>query len=139
MSNDNYKRKRCEHFVGAVSEYTAASAFLKNGFQVYWPSMHQDSVDFVAYKDGSFKRVQVKTATWTKSGKYKYLPCRTRLTKKYQDINPSELYDLLVVVAPDDRLWVIPAESIVSSNLCLDGTGPSDNRRKEWLKFQQVP
>lgn len=130
------KRNRFEHFTGAASEHFAASFFLKKGFQVYWPAIHQNSVDFVISGSKGFQRVQVKTATWIKSGHFRHLQCRTRLTKKYQDISPSELYDLLVIVSPDERLWVVPAGVITSSNLCLDGSGPRGNKRKDWLKFQ---
>lgn len=83
--------------------------------------MQQGPVDFVIDRRGSLLRVQVKTATWSKAGKNRYLQCRTRLTNKHQDIRPSELYDLLFVVAPAGRLWEIPAERIDSSNLSLDG------------------
>lgn len=88
------------------------------------------------HKDDTFVRVQVKVATWIKAGRHRYLQCRTRLTKKYQSIQPADLYDLLVVVAPDGRLWAIPAPAIKSSNLCIDGTGPKNAQRSSWFKYQ---
>jgi PD-(D/E)XK nuclease superfamily protein len=133
------KRHRSEHFTGAASEHFAASVFLQKGYQVYWPGMQQGAVDFVTYLDGEFRRIQVKTATWSTVGPFKYLQARIRLTKKYQDIKPSDLYDTIVIVAPDRRMWVIPANKVTSSNISVDGTGPSDKKRKTWQKYLMCP
>jgi len=128
-------RDRQEHFTGSASEHFAASIFLRNGIQVFWPALQQGAIDFVILEDTGFKRVQVKTATWIKSGNFKYLQVRTRLTKFHQDYSPKESYDLLVIVAPDKRVWAIPAETVTSSNLCLDGNCPNNSKRKKWTKF----
>lgn len=130
-------RESACHYIGAANEHLAATYFLAQKHQVYWPAMQQGAVDFVVFINGVFKRVQVKTATWNKSGPYKYLQCRTRLTKTHQGFKPSELYDLLVIVAPDGRIWVIPAEIVDSSNVCLDGDGPRALTRNRWQKFQK--
>lgn len=105
------------HYTGAVAEHTAAAYFLALGHQVYWPAVQQSCVDFVVFRDGSYQAVQVKTASWSKSGPHKYLQCRTATTNKYT----AGAYDLLVVVlAPD--IWIIPRSEIISTNLCLDGS-----------------
>lgn len=104
--------------------------------QVYWPAMQQGAVDFVVSKPEGLRRVQVKTATWNRSaGKHHYLQCRTRLTNKYQTAKPFELYDEFVVVSAR-YLWVIPANLIHSSNLCLAGTKPGYDD-SEWMSFRE--
>lgn len=106
-----------DHFKGAASELKAAEWFLSNNSQVYFPTVQQTAIDFVADYQG-FKSVQVKTATLNKSGGKSYLQCRTRLTNKYQDFKPSDLYDLLAVVY-NTELWIIPSKVIESSNISL--------------------
>lgn len=115
------------HFKGAAHEYTAATWFLSQGCQVYWPAVQQSHVDFVVDLHGSLKRVQVKTGTWNHSSPpYSYLQCRllpygTR--KQDARLKPSEMYDLLMVIS-DAGWWLIPSEEIQSTNLCLASTGP---------------
>jgi hypothetical protein len=123
---------RC-HYVGQANELLAASWYLQNNYQVYWPSVGQSSIDFVTYKT-AFTRVQVKTATWTQAGKYKYLQCRTRLTNRHQDRHPGEIYDELFVIS-GNRAWIIPSHLIQSSNISLGGTNPNYSR-SEWDKYQ---
>lgn len=114
------KSLRQEHYKGAANEHAAASWFLKRGFIVCWPFPQQSCIDFVVLKDKKFSTVQVKIATWSKTGNNKYLQCRTRLTNKYQNIKPSDLYDLMFIVCGND-CWIIPSEHIESSNISLSG------------------
>jgi hypothetical protein len=107
-----------EHYTGAATEMRAAAFYLKQGYQVYFPVVKQSHVDFVIEKAGRFQRVQVKTATWVRSGKHSYLQARTRLTNKHQEKEPADIYDLFVVVH-GSNLWEIPAGEIDSSNLSL--------------------
>jgi len=46
---------------GLIGEYLAAAVILEQGWQV--SMAQQDNVDMVAWKDGIFMRVQVKTST----------------------------------------------------------------------------
>lgn len=120
-----------EHFVGAASELSAAKYYLSRGNQVYFPVVQQGPVDFVVQSGDTLLKVQVKTATWSKSGGNKYLQCRTRLTNKYKDYLPKQLYDILFVVS-DIGYWEIPAELITSSNLSLANTG---NNKCQWNDY----
>lgn len=122
-----------EHYIGAKNEYLAASYYLGKGYQVYWPSMQQGSVDFVVEVQNNLFKVQVKTATWVKSGNGLYLQCRTRLTNKYQGFTASDLYDTLFIVGPDEQYWEIPSGLITSSNLSLKR---SSGRPTKWDAFQ---
>jgi len=123
-----------DHYTGALSELKAQQFYLSEGCQVYVPVVQQGWVDFVVDKDG-LKKVQVKTATWVKSGKYSYLQCRTRLTHKYKDTQPKDRYDILLIIF-EDRVWEIPAEEIDSSNLSLDTTNYNSNAGYRWTKYE---
>lgn len=125
-----------DHYTGAVSELVAQQWYLARGCQVYVPVVQQGWVDFVV--DDPIKgllKVQVKTATWTKSGNYHYLQCRTRLTNKYQAVLPEDMYDVLVIIH-SDRLWEIPADEITSSNLSLDTTNKNSRSDFRWSKYE---
>lgn len=122
---------RPEHFTGSLSELKAACYFLRLGRQVFFPVVQQGPVDFVVEDGPNLKRVQVKTATWSKTGKNRYLQARTRLTNKYQDFLPRELYDILFVVS-DLGNWMIPSEVIESSNISLANTGKNECQWEEY-------
>lgn len=119
------------HFIGASNEMRAASYYLKQSVQVYFPVCQQSAVDFIIERDNKLLKVQVKTATWSKSGKYKYLQCRTRLTNEHQNIKPSELYDILFVVG-ENWMWEIPSHLVTSSNISLLNTG---RNKVQWMEY----
>lgn len=123
-----------DHYTGAISELKAQQFYLAEGYQVYAPVVQQGWVDFVVDKCG-LKKVQVKTATWIKSGNHSYLQCRTRLTNKYKDVHPQDMYDILVIIF-EDRVWEIPAEVIDSSNLSLDTTNLGSTTDYRWAKYE---
>lgn len=43
------------------AEYLAKAFFSKNGYTVYSPDSHDNAFDFIASKDGLYRRVQVKS------------------------------------------------------------------------------
>lgn len=124
-----------EHYIGCANEYKAAAYYMFNGGQVYWPSVQQTNVDFVVELKGKLKKVQVKTATWTKSGNHSYLQCRTRLRNKYQDAKPSDMYDILFIIYRN-RYWEIPASKIDSSNLSLCTTNFKTKKQNKWHSYE---
>ena len=123
---------RPEHFKGTQSEYLAASYYLKNQCQVYWPADQHGPVDFIVENPfGDLDRVQVKTAYW----KGDYLQCRTKLTANPNDPRPWQLYDYLHVVA-DIGQWVVPAHLITSTNLSLASKRDTYRPRKDWSGYK---
>ena len=105
---------------GAVSELKAQQWFLENGYQVFTPVVQQGIADFVAYKDGVFSKVQVKTAYTMDSGGYNYLLVRLgrtgrqgrhTCTRTYDISNPDDCFDVLFVVY-EDQLWFVPNDVI---------------------------
>lgn len=114
----------------------AATYYVSLGLQVYWPHIRQGPYDFVVDKPNGLWRVQVKTACWVGSGKFKYLQCRTRATNPEQ-YGPNAKDDVLFVVVFGDEIWEIPAKLIDSSNLSLRGTNPDyGGTRWDGLKVQ---
>jgi hypothetical protein len=127
---------RPEHFKGASSELEAAKFYLDSGYQVYFPVTQQGPVDLVVDK-GRLLKVQVKTATWVTSGKNQYLQVRTRLTNKYQEKLPVDLYDILFVTS-NVGCWEIPSCLIKSSNLSLQNTGRNECQWNNYVVTRKI-
>ena len=81
--------------------------------------------DFIINKGNIFKKVQVKTATWSRSGKYKYLQCRVSNRNRYP--NPKyvvEDFDLIVFI-DGDNIWIADITEILGMNsVALMSTNP---------------
>lgn len=106
------------HSKGAWCEYLAAHHFLEQGYQVFWPSIQQGSVDFIVERGRRLDRMQVKKASWqgTPQNGNKYLQVvTTNNDKEYTD-----QYDFLVVVDDVKRIWIIPATQVNVKCLVLD-------------------
>ncbi len=107
---------------------------------MYWPAVQQSHVDFVVDVAGALRRVQVKTGTWSKTGKHKYLqarliPCGVR--KHAGVFDPTVLYDVLVLIT-DVGWWIIPSNVIDTTNISLASTGPKEYRRWDAYKVNQL-
>jgi hypothetical protein len=122
---------------GAANELKAAGWFLDQGGQVYWPSAQQSHIDFIADYQGSLRRVQVKTATWNRgSPPYAYLQCRVAPSNsplRGAAFDHTTRYDLLFVVHGSE-FWLIPADCLNTTNLCLRSTGPRN--KAPWDHFK---
>lgn len=91
---------------GAAAEYAVASWYLENGYQVWWPSIQQDSIDFLTSKAGKVSRVQVKVAQWLREKGNRAPGLRVTLqhgAKAYK----RTAFDLLAAV-DGDRIWIFP-------------------------------
>lgn len=116
-----------------MSEMRAASYYLSRGWAVFWPTIRISPVDLIVEKPDGLSRVQVKTATWIKSGAYSYLEARIRSYNK-QVHAQSGHYDT-IVVCHQEELWEIPSLLIHSSNICLRGTRPG-RKEEAWDKYK---
>jgi hypothetical protein len=124
-----------KHMKGAASELKAQQWFLENDYQVFTPVVQQGIADFIAYKDGVFSKVQVKTAYTMDSGDYNYLlvrlgrsqfsrgECRTRT---YDPSNPDDCFDTLFVVY-ENQLWFVPSDDIPDGKKTVYFNGPGRN------------
>lgn len=114
------------HYSGASAEYLAASWFLSQGYQVYWPSIEHGQTDFAICRHGRFQKVQVKKPSWSSSGPNEYL--RARLTNREGDKKyTEESFDLLALVDPETpRMWLFPASVVMgTTSISLDKRGPT--------------
>ena len=120
------------HFKGAESELKAQVWFLNNEYQVFTPVVQHGIADFVAFKDGVFYKVQVKTAHDVVSTGKSYLQVRlgrstqTRSGPKTRTYNDSEddRFDILFAVK-DDRYWCIPSDQLPEGKKTIYFTGGS--------------
>lgn len=114
-----------DHLTGLSSELYAASWFSRKGWEVYFPLATQSRCDFLVETKGAYKKVQVKTASWSKSGKFKYLQVRLSsqgpTKRKFYDETD---FDYIVFV-DYPRIWVAPFSEIEGkTSICLDSTNP---------------
>ena len=126
METQLQKQSR-NHMKGARHELLAATYYLQQGFNVYWPSCQHSGVDFIVETASGLKRVQVKTAYWTTSnGWAPRLMCMVRNTTKkgkIKHVRPRAcaVYDILFAVGPSsDRtrttFWEIPSSALHNSH-----------------------
>lgn len=117
------------HQNGSVAELTAATFMVKRGYDVYFPITINPKADFIATKDDETLKVQVKKASWSRTGNFKYLQVRVigKLKGDYQRVYKLNDFDVLMVVDSDtDRIWYIPVEEVVGrTSLYLDTTNPN--------------
>lgn len=72
------------HITGLSNELKVANYYASLGYDIYWPLGTQSRCDFIVDKyDHLPKKIQVKTASWSKSGDAKYLQCRLISRNKY--------------------------------------------------------
>ena len=109
---------------GLRSELKAAEYYVSEGYALYWPMVTQSRCDFVVEKEGLFKKIQVKTGTWSKAGAYKYLQVRLKTRNRLSTSYTEGDFDEIVFVS-DDSLWVAPWRDISDLvSVCLLGTKP---------------
>ena len=107
------------HLKGAANELQAQQWFLENDYQVFTPVVQQGIADFVRLKDGTFAKVQVKTAHYVTSSGIKYLQVRlgrsstggrSTTTRAYLD-REEDRFDILFVVY-ENQMWFIPTSEL---------------------------
>jgi hypothetical protein len=130
-----------ERFVSGVSSelYTAHRLTLQ-GYEIFFPLMTQSKADFIALKEGALCKVQVKKATWSKTGPYEYLQARIhgkskRDPKKWYTKDDVDFF----AITDNERVWFIPYEEIGhQTSVCLGSTNPKYKQQtkydaKDWL------
>ena len=118
-----------KHHIGAVNEAKAQLYFVKEGWEIYIPRMTQSKCDFIAVKGSEVAKVQVKTASWCKTGPWSY--CQTRLINRLGQLYAPEDYDLLFVV-DDKHAYMIPHKYIygrTSLYFATDNPSPRKSSR----------
>jgi hypothetical protein len=120
---------------GDVGEAVAASWLIRSGYGVWLPFGNSPDFDLVAQRDGTFLRVQVKTSTVVRNGRWEVVVCTRGGNQSWNGVVKrldQARYDYLFVVVSDWRCWFIPAREIQARNCILLG-GP------KYAKFEVEP
>ncbi|AHB30138.1 hypothetical protein phiIBBPAA2_0037A [Pseudomonas phage phiIBB-PAA2] len=122
------ERHSLKHKVGAISEARAKLMYLKRGWEVYSPDMPQSRCDFIVDSGKGLFKVQVKTASWCKTGKFNH--CQIRLVNRNGNPYEREDFDLLVVVDAD-CIYEIPHDDILGrTSLYFKSDNPNPRKLK---------
>ncbi len=110
---------------GDIGERLAASWLLQAGYGVWVPFGHQRHVDLLAEADRKFWRVQVKTSTQFRDGRWCVTLCTRGGNRSWSGqvkLLDSDQYDYLFVLVADGRMWFIPSDRVGGrSGLLLGG------------------
>ena len=110
---------------GDLGELSAMDWLVAQGYALYLPLGHSPNVDLIAERDEKLLRVQVKTSTVVRRGRWDVTICTrggnrswNRLVKRF---DPDHCEVLFVLVA-DGRRWFIPSRSVgAGASLRLGG------------------
>lgn len=117
------------HYIGAAAEMRAASYYLGDGYEVFFPVMTQSASDFIIRRDGVYQAVQVKKATEnpTESGVYLQVRLQGKPTTYGETEYTEGDFDILFVVH-ETGMWTFPwsvvseKKSMSFGKLLPDGT-----------------
>lgn len=110
---------------GASAELYVAHSLVEEGYNILWPLLTQSRYDLVAEKDGKFLKIQVKKATWSKSGNYNYLQARISGKNKLTN-TPYKKEDVDFFAFTDNNcIWFAPFEDVEGlTSVCLSSDNP---------------
>jgi hypothetical protein len=116
---------------GDIGEASAIQWLTSKGYAVAIPFGHSPHWDLVVEKEFVLSRIQVKTTTYSRGGRWIAAICTrggnqswSGMTKKFD----ASLCDFLFVHAGDGRRWMIPAEAVEACN-AITLAGP---KYSEW-------
>jgi hypothetical protein len=94
---------------------SAAEWLTRCGYGIWIPLCHSPDVDLIAQRGDTYHRVQVKTATVFRKGRYE-VSLATRggnqsWSGRVKTLD-STRYDYLFVLVADGRKWFIPAPNV---------------------------
>lgn len=111
---------------GDIGEAIAASWLVQAGYGVWVPFGHSPDCDLLADRSGEIARVQVKTSTLTRNGRWLVAICTRGGNQSWNRVIKrldQRRYDYLFVVVGDWRCWFIPAGAITAGS-CITLGGP---------------
>lgn len=116
------------HHSGHITELYAAYFLADRGYNILWPLKTQSKYDLVIEKDGKLSKIQVKKASWSKSGAFEYLQARLAKGKRTTDLHYEETDVDYFLITDRKRVWLIPYEDINGmKSVCLGSTNPNYN------------
>jgi Holliday junction resolvase-like predicted endonuclease len=111
---------------GDIGEATAVEWLVRAGYRPWLPFGHSPDVDLLAEQGDALLRVQVKTSTFQRNGRFEVRLATgggnqswNRVSKTF---SPARC-DYLFVLTADDRKWFIPATVVDGRHQILLG-GP---------------
>ncbi len=97
---------------GDIGELSATVWLAQQGCPVFKPLFHSPDYDLVAEIDGSLARVEVKTTTLQRHGRWGVMVCTRGGSRSWNGLtkmlDPTAC-DYLFVLVGDGRRWFIPA------------------------------
>jgi PD-(D/E)XK nuclease superfamily protein len=111
---------------GDIGEAAAIAWLTAAAFGVWVPLGHSPDADLIAERDDRLSRIQVKTSTALRNGRYEVSLATKGGNRSWSGrvkaIDPSR-YDYLFVLVADGRQWFIPAAAVEARTMVLLG-GP---------------
>lgn len=134
-----------QHDAGASSEAIVAAYLLSKGHDVYVPLKTQSRGDLIYLRDGVPVKVQVKSGTRTRTGRFTYEQCR--LLSKGGGIRfaarPYSALEIDEVWVVGTHLWRFPAEVVIGRSslyLATDNPNPkpsvSDYKSADYIEVR---
>jgi hypothetical protein len=111
---------------GDIGEAAAIAWLTRTGFGVWVPLGHSPDADLIAQRGDRLHRVQVKTSTALRNGRYEVSLATKGGNRSWsgrvKTIDPCR-YEYLFVLVADGRQWFIPSSAIAAKTMLLVG-GP---------------
>ena len=115
-----------QHRNGVKAELEAAIRFVDIGYEIYWPIHSQSRCDFIVSRYPDVWKIQVKKATWSKTGNHRYL--QARLSTRNKNSRPKytkEDFDYVVFVEESGMMWMASFREIEGmTSVCLTSSNP---------------
>jgi Holliday junction resolvase-like predicted endonuclease len=111
---------------GDIGEAVAIAWLTRAGYGVWVPLGHSADADLIAERDGRLFRVQVKTSTAQRNGRYEVSLATKGGNRSWSGRvkeNDPTRYDFLFVLVADGRQWFIPSTAVEARTMLLLG-GP---------------
>jgi hypothetical protein len=119
-------RRTHSRLQGDIGEAAAIAWLTHAGFGVWVPLGHSPDADLVAQRGDRLFRIQVKTSTALRNGRYEVSLATKGGNRSWSGrvkTIDSQRYDYLFVLVADGRQWFIPAAEIAARTMVLLG-GP---------------
>ena len=114
------------HLNGVAAELFVAQKLTEKGYSILWPQSAQCRYDLVTEQNGTFARIQIKKATWSKNNWYSYLQARISSRNKGSKLLYS-VGDFDYFAFTDmERIWLAPFKELEGqTSVCLGSTNPN--------------
>ncbi len=130
MSTMPKQRKIDTQQMGMSGEFYVTADLLRQGVEVFKPCCDNNNTDLIAYSNGSFKRIQVKTI-----GVYK---SKTSVEVRMRKQDNQDHIDYVAIYLWHDRLIAYyPYQGEISINLALKRAKNNQGNRKWFYEFEE--